>query len=86
MERPARPAVDHLKEVAWAVFMIDLVLLLLGLFLVPHLGAGLALGVFGVLMASVTLLIGGLALLNVGWVVLHERWERRSGRDRDPFA
>lgn len=79
MERAAHPAMDHLKEVAWGILIIDLVLGLMAVLFLPHLGSGLSLGVFGALAVMVTLLICGLAVANVLWVLFRERWDRRAG-------
>ena len=75
VERSAHPVADHLKEVFWAVFMIDLVLVLLALLFAPHFGRTITLWVFGIMAAAATGLIGGLALLNVIAVWIYERWE-----------
>ena len=77
VERSAHPVADHLKEVFWAVFLIDLVLVLLALLFVPHFGRTITLWVFGVMAASATAIIGGLALLNVVAVWIYERWKGR---------
>lgn len=77
MERASHPIVDHLKEVAWGVLMIDLVFGLMALLFLPHLGSGLTFAVFGTLAFMVTVLIVGLALTNVAWVLVRERRARR---------
>ena len=78
MERLSRPAIDHLKEIGWGIFMIDLVFVMLALLFWSHFGTALTLLVFGSLAAAVTLLIGGIAVVNVMLVWLYDRWRRRS--------
>jgi hypothetical protein len=65
MERSSRPASAYLKEVAWAVFMLNLIIFLMGLLFARHLGIVPTLWLVGVLMSGTTLFLGGMAVLNV---------------------
>lgn len=80
MERTRNPTAEHVKEVAWAVAMIDLILVLLAVGMGAHLGRAVALWFFLGVAAVVTLVIGGLLLLNLVGVWLYTAWERRRRR------
>lgn len=83
MERSRSPTAEHVKEVAWAVAMIDLILVLLGVGLGAHLGRATALWIFLGVAAVMTAVVGGLLLLNLAAVRLYTAWERRRRRDED---
>jgi hypothetical protein len=82
MERLPRPEMDYLIEVAWAVFMLDLIFLLLGLLFVRHLGIVPTAWLIGVLMAATTLFLGGTAVANVLAVSALDRIRRRREQRR----
>ncbi|MBV9772788.1 MAG: hypothetical protein JO040_02500 [Gemmatimonadetes bacterium] len=86
MEKPASPLVEHLKEYAWAVLMIDLIIGVCALVLARHIGIGPAARVFVGLATLVTVVIGGIVLLNVVLLQSYERWEKRASRRRPSGA
>jgi hypothetical protein len=77
---PCSPAREHVKEIAWAVLLIDVIILLIGVAVSVKTSAT-AMWFFGGIAALATAFIGGLLGLNLLGVWLYGRWERRhSGR------
>lgn len=83
MERPANPRNEHLKEIAWAVLVIDVAIGVCALFLAPDVGMRAAAWMFVGFAGLVTTLIGGLLAANLVGVWVYERWERRIERTED---
>lgn len=83
MERPVNPRNEHLKEIGWAVLVIDVAIAVRAAFLVPQVGMRAAAWVFVGFAGLVTTVIGGLLAVNLVGVWVYERWERRIGRAED---
>jgi hypothetical protein len=83
MEKPVNPRSEHLKEIAWAVLIIDVISGLCALLLIQHIGPGTAAWVFAGFAGLVTAVIGGIVLANLVLAWLYGRWERRMDRDQD---
>ena len=77
MEKPRNPVAEDLKEIAWAVFLFDLILL--GAGVAVWLGADLpaALWLFGGAAALLTLFVAVLVLANVLLLRASDWWRAR---------
>jgi Mn2+/Fe2+ NRAMP family transporter len=77
VERTHSPAREHLKEIGWACFLFTLIFGLVGVLMAKFLGAKAALWLFLIPGVAISALIGGLAVLNVLFAWVYERWEAR---------
>ncbi len=83
MERHVNPLSEYLKEIAWAVLIVDVIIGLCALLLAPRIGVATAAWVCAGFAAVVTCVVGGIVLVNVTLAWLYGRWERRMDREQD---
>jgi hypothetical protein len=83
MEKPVDPRGEYVKEIAWAILMIDVIIGLCALLVSRHVGMGTAARVCAGFAALVTVVFGGILLVNLILVWLYGRWERRWDGDQD---
>lgn len=79
-ERPARPLADYLGEIAWALFIFNLILLAVSLLFASHLGWVSSFAVFLGFGMSITILLLLVVVVNVLLERLCRIWRRSADR------
>lgn len=72
-----RPSTAHVAEVAWGLFLVNLILAGIGALMAPHVGRALSFGLFlgvGVLVSVLLVAVLGVFYLLAIWFERRERY------------